>query len=1083
MVQQLAVDSAPSRVCCLLLSRKPQRTAGRTMADVIIRPLDLERDAAGIAEMWHASDLQWPATWMRGASFTAEIIREQHQDQRFEVVYVAEVDGLIAGYCSFMEGSFMAREGEGYLAVLNVRPEYQGLSVGRRLIQATIEYSVRRGWHRQTLGTWAANFKAVPTYKKTGHFWTPDTAVFMQNFVPGALQMPLARPFFDRHDWYASYVPTLTQGEDDERWEGLKVYRQHWEADGDRLTIWIDREARAPVAIETNDLLLAAIPEKIEPLTGSAVSLRWRVANRRSQPLRVSLYAVGEAGLSIDHRDAFTVPAGDTVERTALVQVAEGASRAKADGAAPAVRTILRLDEGLSGEQEVELFAGLRARRPLSLDTSPARVALCPGRAQCIDLQLHSGVDETVHASVLLLAPPGLTVERAPQLVEIAPRGHARLSMTLRAEEEAFYRLPVVVEWTDGVGAHTLHEMLPVSSLAPGGLLAYRNGDTVTLETERLYVVARALEGAISVEDKRLRSTVTSLAPQLGAPFTASDFARAPFELELQQRDGRAVVRMVGQSKIRRGLVLSQTVSLSAGGLLTLEEVLENLSMREQSARFRLAVRGDHRGRERVTIPLPRGAVQAPASTYPLPWNDAPRDASAYAEPWMAWEREGAVAAVAWDGVERVVSNAYQVNLDGPQMTLAPGERVAGPRYALYVGDGDWQVARRALAYWAGLAAELPAALTPRPRTRAWLEPRVAVTTGDVAEATLCVGTGSIRATDGWVLLDIDPRVGIASRELGFQGLRRENPLEQTVRMTLPAQWVGALAGRVRLESTLNDGEEPFAVVRWGTAAAVRVSAGEMAGQQVWEIDNGRSLYRVAPGFGPSVIAWEVAGVNQLASAFPQARGLGFNYPWFGGICPQLYPMGGQTSGGYLYREACTAREVAFRDGAGILWRGVGLSVRPAREDLHDLHLEIEYATVGESNVLRVAHRLRNLRSTEQVVQLASQVFAGLGGQPSELLLCGPNIVHRPNPVITSIHDQPWGALVHQDSGRCLIMVGRGGGVSLMDWGQDGRSLGSAHEVRLAGDDVCEHVYYLALTDSLQAAEGYKMLSSHLLSS
>jgi len=126
-----------------------------------------------------------------------------------------------------------------------------------------------------------------------------------------------------------------------------------------------------------------------------------------------------------------------------------------------------------------------------------------------------------------------------------------------------------------------------------------------------------------------------------------------------------------------------------------------------------------------------------------------------------------------------------------------------------------------------------------------------------------------------------------------------------------------------------------------------------------------------------------------------------------------------------------------------------------------------------------LSHRLCNLRHTEQVVQLTSYVFAGLGGAPAQLLLRGPHSVHRPNPVVSFIHGQPWGSLEHQDTGRCLLMVGRQGGVSLMDWGQDGRSLGSAHEVRLAGDDVCEHVYYLVLADSLQDAQAYQMLSDY----
>ena len=644
------------------------------MPDVTIRLLDLDRDADRIADMWNASNSQWPATWTRGAIYTGEIIREQHQENRYAAVFVAEIDGLIAGYCSFMDGGHTPYTGEGYLAVLNVRPEYQGLSIGRRLIQATIAHSIERGWKRQTLGTWSANFKAVPTYKKTGHFWTPDTSVFMQNFIPGALQMPLAQPFFARHDWYDSYVPAITQCEDSERWEGLKVFRQHWEAGGDHLTIWIDREARAPVAVETNDLFLAAIPAQIEPLAGSAVSLRWTVDNRRSQPLRVALYASGDTGLGIDHRASFTVSPGETVERVASVLVAEDALRAKDDGTAPAVRTLLRLDDGLPGAQEVELFTGLRALKPVTLDTHPAQLSLCPGRVASLDLQFHSAVDEALQVNILLTPPAGLSVEGAPQPLTIPPRGHVGVSLAIQADTQALYRLPVTVEWTDSAGAHTLQETLSFPSVFPGGLLVDQSADAVTLDTDSLRVTAHALDGWVAIEDKRLRATVMSLVPMLGAPYFPPELGKVRFTLALQQQEGRAVVRMVGESKVRRGLTLCQTLSFSPGGFLTLDQALENRSLQDQTVRFRLSVRSGARDRERVTVPLAVGTIQAPGSTYPMPWNDAPRDVAGYAEPWMAWDREGSVTAVAWRGVDRVTGHAQMIGLDGPR-----GHPVAGP--------------------------------------------------------------------------------------------------------------------------------------------------------------------------------------------------------------------------------------------------------------------------------------------------------------------------------------------------------------------------------------------------------------------
>lgn len=392
--------------------------------NVIIRPIDLDRDAEGLARMWNESDAAWPGSWTDGVPLTAEVVREREESQRLLVTYVAEVDGEIAGYCSFENGEHGERKGEGYLDLLNVNPKFHGMSIGRRLIQATIQRAVEEGWQRQTLGTWSANFKAVPAYKKTGHFWTPDTSVWMQNFVPGALQMSLAKPFFERHDWYRCYVREIQQEWDDQRWEGLKVFTERWEADGESLTIWIDREARAPVAVETDAVLIAAIAADIEPLAGSKVTLTWRVQNKGAEPLPIYLHALGDKGLTIDHRDAWTVAPGETVERTAEVQVADNApAKKEEDETVPAVRSVLRV-----GEDDLELFSGMAARQPLRLDTAPGEITVRPGTPQTIRLQLHSEMAEPATLVVRLTPPrawrpigPGGKSRSAPRATRRCP--------------------------------------------------------------------------------------------------------------------------------------------------------------------------------------------------------------------------------------------------------------------------------------------------------------------------------------------------------------------------------------------------------------------------------------------------------------------------------------------------------------------------------------------------------------------------------------------------------------------------------------------------------------------------------------
>ncbi len=127
--------------------------------------------------------------------------------------------------------------------------------------------------------------------------------------------------------------------------------------------------------------------------------------------------------------------------------------------------------------------------------------------------------------------------------------------------------------------------------------------------------------------------------------------------------------------------------------------------------------------------------------------------------------------------------------------------------------------------------------------------------------------------------------------------------------LRLPAGRPGVWRGEARLELSNGAAATPFVVVRPGTAGPVAVARGEAAGQEVWTIANGAWRWTVAPGFGPSVIAWEPEqepasgeAENLLWSLFPNAARLV-------GITPGSAACTPGSTGGALGRESvtCTA--------------------------------------------------------------------------------------------------------------------------------------------------------------------------------
>ena len=1043
------------------------------MSDLIIRPLDLERDAQGVADMFNESDACWPGGFTDGIPMTPELVAQWEEEERLLATLVAEADGKIVGYCSFMENTPWPSglSGVSYLDLLNVHPEYHGRSIGRKLLQAAIEFAVDKGMTRQTLGTWSANFKSVPAYKRTGHFWRPDTSVWMENFIPGALQMPLAKPFFARHNWYTSYVRKIEQKPDDERWEGLKVYTQHWEAEGESLTIWIDREARAACAIETDHVLVAAIAQELEPLQGSTATLRWRIHNKRNSPLQAHIHAMGADGLEIDHREGFVVQPGLSVEHVAQVKVTDKASRAKTDGSAPAVRSIVTLDHN-----EVELFSGMRARSPLSLSTEPDDLTLALKRPATVHLALHSELDVPVEGTLHLTAPEGLDLDWRERPIKLTPKGYIRVPLIVQPSRTGVYSLHVRLT-PQGHVAEPLTEDVTLLCLEAGTVLGHASDDSVRLESDSVRVSVEARNGVVGLEHKDAELQLLDMRPFVGPPYFPGDFEENHFDLTLEQRDGLPIVRMSAEPKYQPDTRMEMLVALHANGLVTVEQQLENRRTEPFTGRMVLDTDWSHRRSAMLTTPLKAGYVHAPGELYPKHGKDAPQDPAAYAEPWVTIEYRGIVAGVAWSPEVARIEHSYELWQYSPALTLAPGERSPVMRSALWTGSGDWRIAREALLHWAGSAArgQEDPTLEARPLVQARLERPVVATIDDATTVDLIADSASVRRYGGIADIQLEQGFVASSAQVTIEELHRDNPMRTSVTLPAPDK-AGGYGGQVRYDLSPLKGTTALSVLRLGRRRDVSITEGQEQEQTVWYVDNGLTQLTVAPGFGPSAISWKWQGQEMLESAFPQPRGYSWSYPWYGGIHPTLRMSGHDESCGQLIDDTFAVESVSVPDAQGLPWQGVRLSTRPERKELRDLLVSFDYLTLGDSPVLKLIYRLENLRPTRQQVRIGAIAAVHLGATLEELVLHGQDVGYQPSLWAIEQAETEWGLLTEPRSGRSVLGVCPQARLNLADYGMAGRLFELWGQETLEGDSVREITLYLALADSPDAAEAFRPL-------
>ena len=1032
--------------------------------EFVIREVDIQKDAAKLAEMWRASDDQWPGTWSGGTEITPAMVMEGYERERMLNVYVVETPegDKIVGYCGLNERQ--EEKGVGYVDLLNVQPGYQGRSLGRRLLQRCIERCVELKFHLLTLHTWAGNLKAVPLYKKVGFFWVPDTSVWMLNFMPAILTLPCAQDYFSRHDWYRTFKRELTQEEDDERWEGMKVCTYHWEEGGEALTVWADREAWRITAVETDAFFAGAIAGNIEPPKGMPVMIRWRFVNKRSRPVTVSLVAMGTEHLTLDARATATVAPGATWELERPVQVSQSAPDVPGRKPVPAVRTLFIVD----GEV-LELGTGLRPKPAIEVSTYPEYVTLSPGVSSVVSLQLHSALRDAVQAKVNITAAPGLSVTPSAQDVEVPARGWAGVPVELEATEDGVYPIYVTVAFGEGMAAP---QRLAIFCLGPGGVLADRGEKETRLENAGLRVLLKAHGGEVGLYTSESHTRLGSYRERLGPPFYPSEFDQREFDIDVRRTGSGVMAVATIDSGVYPGLQLRREVHLGSGPLVTVQHSLVNkgdtlhevqLNHRMFTPPYEHAV---------VTVPLKAGLVQGHASDFPAAEEDIPKQPEALSERWIAYNCErGETFGVLWQ--PDVVENRFTwaVSLVTAPLRCAPRQWTPGGRVFLYGGTGAWRAVRQWARRLAGEMETESIPMTPRKVHGVTLVPSPLLSLTDQLDAELIVDHLRRRPLVGQVDLEVPPGITVEPHTFDVEGAALEHPVRKAVALSLAPE---PRAYALRAELTAQAFRDRFAlpVVRLGNPGEVRITDDE-----VWWIDNGRVRLAIAPDFSGAAVRWEEGGVNHLLSPYPEKGAFSWISPWYGGITPVAFLRGVDDGPpGKLDRESFTARAVSVEGAQGIAWHGVRLRAELQREQLRGLAVTLDYVTVADSNVLKLVYRVHNSTTARRRLSIGWTTFWQPGGSSDYNTLYGADYNRRPNPWFAWTAAGHWVAVHNPQTGHAVLLVSRYPKALAMDWGKPGNHMGWISAVTVQPQATLTRSAYVVLCESLDAARPYEAL-------
>ncbi|HZB94917.1 MAG TPA: GNAT family N-acetyltransferase, partial [Herpetosiphonaceae bacterium] len=684
----------------------------------VLRSVDIDKDAEKLAQMWSASDDQWPGSWSRGVPITAQRLRDWLKREKRIDALVWDTGDAIAGYCSLWE--WLDEPNVTYIALLNVAPRYQKQSLARKFLTHYVERAIKLGSVRLDLHTWSGNLKAVPLYKKCGFFWLPGTSVHMLNFLPTILTMPCTQSFFAKHDWYRSLRRTLTQNEDDECWEGMKVFTYRFEEDGDALTVWVDRESRTVAAVDTDDFFAAAIADELEPPRGLPATVRWKLANKRDRPLQVSLIASGTEHLKLDQRATLELAPGETITLSASVRIAAEAPDVERNKPAPFVKSLLIVDGDV-----IELGTGLRPEAAVEVSTEPEYVTLLPGVPQTIELQLRSHLKRDVEAIMSVAPAQGLAAEWTQQTVSLPAKGYSGHSLKLSAEAGGVFDLPVSISIDlDGEQVHQPARPLVVFALPIGGVLGAQVEGKLRVENDTVRLLMGRQGAELTIRDRATNEWLAFQEGRAAPPVRPSEYSGA-FDLSLEPFADHVVAVAAMASRENPGFVLRKRITVGAGPIFTIDYDFENLGAEQRRFQLSQMVGGDSE-KATLTLPLAAGLGRGTWEEFPGPADDESRKAEAYAERWAALENGQMTVGLVWASDVEEIESTWALNLLTHLYECPPQSRVRPGSLQVYVGDGGWRTVH---GLWRRLAGQMdtgPGTLAePSSPLRARIEPPV----------------------------------------------------------------------------------------------------------------------------------------------------------------------------------------------------------------------------------------------------------------------------------------------------------------------------------------------------------------------
>jgi ribosomal protein S18 acetylase RimI-like enzyme len=839
--------------------------------------------AAGVAKMWNLSRDGWGGDTR---VMTVEQVKKKEANSDNIELYLALDGDEVVGYCGLSE--YKEDTGALYIPLLNVRPDYQGHKIGKKLVLRALEKTVELGWPRLDLYTWAGNTKAVPLYKKCGFFWEDrDDSTHLMNFIPQVLNTPLLKPIFEKLEWYDASTRLIEVKPDGIKENGFTFYEYSWQNENTSARVQFERTSRGISLIETDEFVLQMMMADHEVIQEDGREFEIKIVNKGTEPLSFKASGTGTGRIHYDFTTDIMVDHESTISAAFTVQKGDEPSVWRTH---PSINARVWIN-GL----ECELKLGVFPINPAKIEASHSGNLCFLNKGTSIDVEITNNLKE--EAVFHLCFPEDQLVVLQNQSIEVTVPARSRktVAMPLTVKQHGFYKPTLAITATKEDGQKLAFEQevtVPFKGL----------GEQFGGESKDFWHIFNG-QGQINVRKRDLLTTAAKntkkqqpfafLTPKLGKPYSLEFTKKKTSNVIWEKNDSSIDLKIILESTEMEGLLLTQTYRLFGDGILqTWAEVENTGSVVHPDVAFSQPV---YHELEKVYFPLDDLVVYFTENRI-MEFGDL--DAKSITGNWYFSEGPSGPIGLTWELTSNAAPEGWQFMIEDQFGKMEPGAKAASGKITLSLGA--IQRVEEFMAY----ALQTPILKKPEKTSElSFFTDQFVLKNDD--EPTFTLKTYRNSYLDGILTVADESHAIKAESEKNSHSMTLAKVASGPVTI-LEADFVG------------NGTETKFNEMLLSPSGLV--SSDKIDGTFI--VDNGIIRLKADPDFYPGVYSLTTNGQEWFDHSYPELAAKSWWNPWAGGM--KTAPHGINTFS--LLKEASTASIVDLADHEGNKWTGIAIT-------------------------------------------------------------------------------------------------------------------------------------------------------------